>query len=582
MAEDQAPLSSSEITHRLPTDDGPLNHEAVSNNHTPALSSPQPARAEKRKMDKPPTESKDSLREVVETVVFVVVLVLLLKSFVAEAFVIPTGSMATTLYGYQKNVECPKCHYVFPLNCSDEVEKGLGPITDGTCPNCRYHIEFDRSTFLPTTGDRVLVDKSLYDLFFPPNRFDVVVFKFPKEPQTRAHVQMNYIKRLVGLPGETVAIYGGDLYVSDDFQHPSPAKNLDVREQMQMDDRDSMVVFQHQIIDQTPITEERLKGKKYRILRKPPDKILSMRRIVYDSDFPAEDMAGRLRWLPEPESDWKLDNKNLPRVFKHSGPELSWLRYRNILRDSDAPRLITDFMGYNSARGEQGHNWVPDLVLECDVEVAQDEGSVVLELRKGPDIFQARFNLADGKCTLVRIAAGKEEELGVADSGVKTGSYRLRLANVDERLVVWVNRNLIFGDGVVYDPPRRRGPFADNDLRPASIGVKGNATVEHIKLHRDTYYTTARGGTPGNSDAEPRGDITWKENSRAWSDPNTWDPLRDLTPKTLYVQPEHFLCLGDNSPESSDGRDWGLVPRRLLLGRALLVYWPYDRAGAIR
>src|SRR5262245_27862172 len=55
-----------------------------------------------------PAEPKDNFREVVETIVFVVVLVLLLKSFAAEAFVIPTGSMAETLYGYQKLVKCPE------------------------------------------------------------------------------------------------------------------------------------------------------------------------------------------------------------------------------------------------------------------------------------------------------------------------------------------------------------------------------------------------------------------------------------------------------------------------------------------
>ena len=52
--------------------------------------------------------------------------------------------------------------------------------------------------------------------------------------------------------------------------------------------------------------------------------------------------------------------------------------------------------------------------------------------------------------------------------------------------------------------------------------------------------------------------------------------------KTLYVQPGHYLCLGDNSQASSDSRDWGLVPERLMLGRALLVYYPFQRAGAIR
>src|SRR5207247_2346546 len=60
-------------------------------------------------------QQTDSFREIVETVVFVVVLVLMLKSFAAEAFVIPTGSMAETLLGYQVDVKCPKCGYKFPV-----------------------------------------------------------------------------------------------------------------------------------------------------------------------------------------------------------------------------------------------------------------------------------------------------------------------------------------------------------------------------------------------------------------------------------------------------------------------------------
>ncbi len=58
----------------------------------------------------------DPSREVFETIVFVVVLVLMLKLFVAEAFVIPTGSMAQTLWGYQKDVTCPKCGHRFPVS----------------------------------------------------------------------------------------------------------------------------------------------------------------------------------------------------------------------------------------------------------------------------------------------------------------------------------------------------------------------------------------------------------------------------------------------------------------------------------
>jgi signal peptidase I len=48
-----------------------------------------------------PSSPRDGLREAIETIVIVIALVLLLKIFVAEAFVIPTGSMATTLLGSQ-------------------------------------------------------------------------------------------------------------------------------------------------------------------------------------------------------------------------------------------------------------------------------------------------------------------------------------------------------------------------------------------------------------------------------------------------------------------------------------------------
>ena len=42
-----------------------------------------------------------------------------------------------------------------------------------------------------------------------------------------------------------------------------------------------------------------------------------------------------------------------------------------------------------------------------------------------------------------------------------------------------------------------------------------------------------------------------------------------------YVQPGHTMCLGDNSAQSSDSRTWGTVPDRLMLGKAVFVFWPF-------
>jgi hypothetical protein len=89
-----------------------------------------------------PPETQDGFREIVETIVFVVVLVLLLKAFLAEAFVIPTGSMATTLYGYHRDVQCPQCGHRFPLNMSNQLDPDRRSepqlVTGCTCPNCFF------------------------------------------------------------------------------------------------------------------------------------------------------------------------------------------------------------------------------------------------------------------------------------------------------------------------------------------------------------------------------------------------------------------------------------------------------------
>jgi signal peptidase I len=155
-------------------------------------------------------------------------------------------------------------------------------------------------------------------------------------------------------------------------------------------------------------------------------------------------------------------------------------------------------------------------------------------------------------------------------SALKPGrSHLLRFGNVDERLMVWVDRRLPFGQGVDYTPPPQSGPFA-NDLQPASIGARSLALqVRKLRLWRDTYYTLK----PGDGDAPLAAD--------EWSEPDRWQALRQLPVETFYVQPGHYLCLGDNSPESADSRSWGLVPDRLLLGRALLVYFPFRRVGPI-
>ena len=57
-------------------------------------------------------------------------------------------------------------------------------------------------------GDTVFIDKIIYD-FRKPSRYDLVIF----EPKV-ANVSQYYVKRVVGLPGETVQIKDGALYIN--------------------------------------------------------------------------------------------------------------------------------------------------------------------------------------------------------------------------------------------------------------------------------------------------------------------------------------------------------------------------------
>src|SRR5262245_60902842 len=85
-------------------------------------------------------------RETVESIAMAVILALLFRGFVAEAFVIPTGSMAPTLVGRHKDVKCPKCGTWYQVSCSPEAENDVltgRHVVNGTCSVCRYTQRLD-------------------------------------------------------------------------------------------------------------------------------------------------------------------------------------------------------------------------------------------------------------------------------------------------------------------------------------------------------------------------------------------------------------------------------------------------------
>ena len=74
-------------------------------------------------------------------------------------------------------------------------------------------------------GDNLIVDKLSYR-FHDPERYDIIVFPSPEDPS------VYYIKRIIGLPGETVQISGEDVYINgeklDDTYGTSPMKTAGI------------------------------------------------------------------------------------------------------------------------------------------------------------------------------------------------------------------------------------------------------------------------------------------------------------------------------------------------------------------
>src|SRR6266581_1416627 len=110
---------------------------------------------------------KSTVREYFESVVIAVILALFIRTFIVQAFKIPTGSMEENLL-----------------------------IGD--------HLLVNKLVYSPSLGsweDKVFGKRTI-------KRGDVVVFKFPEDP-TR-----DFIKRVIALPGESVAIRGKAVYIN--------------------------------------------------------------------------------------------------------------------------------------------------------------------------------------------------------------------------------------------------------------------------------------------------------------------------------------------------------------------------------
>ena len=495
-------------------------------------------------------ESRDShpetgvgwLQENVEAVVVAVVLAVIIRHFAMEAFVIPTGSMAPTLYGLHAETHCPNCAFGFAVAFPEPDSSGSWPdfqtvgrpawrvnvmcdgcnssrriilpqedfldgtakvtcTADGCDSTTRVNLSHPATAPQPATllwpdcpqcehsyefgivppevkGGNKILVNKFVYKFRDPRRFEVMVFKNPNDPSK------TFIKRVMGLPGEQIQIRDGDVYIDEE------------------------------------------------LFRKPPRVQETMLQPVYEMHY-VEALEGRKPPWKAFDSSWTLDFHSLE--AGDVGDRESWVEFTREIRDT---------YGYNSrdefSRGS-GDNVVGDLMVSLDVTRQGSTGGVFLSLREDDDDFSVFLRGDDpGELRPSALRLGGRALTGCTDPNLqlKPGvTYQLTFENIDNQIRLLVDGREMFAYTATSDPDkwttRRSG---------VRLGIRGAATrFDKIRIDRDLYYT---------SSGSSRSDFT--------------------------LGTDEFLVLGDNSPSSQDSRKWSQpgVPRPYIVGRAFAVFWP--------
>lgn len=447
----------------------------------------------------------------------------LVRVALVETVIVPAGGMAPAVRGLHATVVCPNCGCSYPVGMAERMQAPpWSPRKPKStfCPNCRR--EKTISAAIPVQqGERILVDKH-GDI----RRFELVVLRHAR----KAGVLL--LDRVVGLPGETVEIVGGDVFIDG------------------------------------------------RRLRRPPETARDMWLPVHDSScVPAQpteeisqgDQRPAERW---PGIDATRDSAGVPEEVPGWRPASAGSKWRQLsgrwtvtASGAAEERLvfagpIQDDLAYNDRlTGEQQGPAVGDIRLECAVENC----SCAIE------IYWAFLH----REVSARISPSGEVRLAARDHG-DGASPSVPPREVEGFLTGGLQGGAEFDfvqrDGQAYIAQYGRilasvevGPEEVNAMRRRLSGIprprcqlelaarNGSTTFRRLVLFRDVYYRDSQempGASPG-----------------AQVSPSVPVPLPAGT----------FFVLGDNSARSEDSRSFGPVSSLAITGTAGWVYWPPAR-----
>lgn len=528
--------------------------------------------------------AEGSVKDTIISMVISLAMALVAKAYVIEAFVIPTGSMAPTLLGQHMEFTSPQSGVTWAVNPwyydSSGNPFGLqgGPnVPDPTVtdPMTVSRVAYERlrsggrspdgwdvggESVRVRAGDRILVQKFLYEVF-GPERYDVVVFKNPE------NASENFIKRLVGLPGEELLLADGDVFV--------------------------------RLLDWSGGDGEGEAASGWAIAPKPVGVQERLWRTVFSTEYTPlapVDRTGR-SWFRSPWGGvgWEAEGRG---ALVHGGASGAGGGYTLVWDSSGWP--ITDWEPYNDVRNAQlmpprpqfpvadvrvrggvepmgegltasievagrGHHWRAVLGADrtaLEMKAAGDgswevlaETAEPMELEAGV-VTDVEFWHWDQR---VRLVLGGEEVLSAGYGWSPT--ERLGYATTVSAADLGVN------DRALADPRAYRPSLASLGWAFQGPGVR----LHRVGVDRDIWY-------------QPAVYLAGPEKGLA--------ALGTHPEKTVRLREDQYFTLGDNSASSKDGRLWdrldpvverdvdptmGVVNDDLMLGKAFFVYFPAPR-----
>ena len=435
-----------------------------------------------------------------------IVMAVMLKYFIVEAYQIPTGSMQPTLMG----------------------DDGAG------------------------IKDRIIVDKLSFH-FRDPERFEVVVFRYPLDRSK------SFIKRICGMPNEELRIALGDLWIRKDA------------------------------------------SEEWRVLRRPEPVQRQVWKRIYARD------PRYSSWRPERGAkSWTIQGRDRVQARGDGA----------VLIPSDGGPVYDGYRdGYPGQMGDvlsradviaSGHQ-VGDLRIEGEVRALPGCTAVVAILREGPRRY--RFELPgpaapDGERPRIR-AEGLGRKTGGDPTAQSSEPFRLRAGesvsfaaqNMDDMLVLEIDGERV-AELEIHS--------AQDQLAGFELEVQGEgADFASLELYRDIFYLE------DNRRSEfkiPDGSyIMLGDNTQDSSDSRFWTftTMTDEEGETVrgnYFPPQNpVLVPGDPRGSRVFLRDeWGdlhtfvsktsptaklewapFVPREMILGRAVAVFWPISFAHRV-